>query len=180
MVHSKRFMPCKSRLFCFSISVPFWYFSVPVRAGTGNFFVFLFFTTMHFFQCVVPRIQCGVTFIFVNFLFSFCSLSAASLLRTLAVYGQECFWRWPIHVVLVGPIAFLSTTEAHSFFYVFLSESVSLAAPSCMASSSWFGQFPNTVSKLRPPLPRGNRFVGSVHLLKIQSKSEAKKCLTII
>jgi hypothetical protein len=53
MVHSKRFLPCRSSFsfFCFGYVLIFFCSSL----RTGNFFVSLFFTCMRFFQCVVPR-----------------------------------------------------------------------------------------------------------------------------
>jgi hypothetical protein len=47
--------------FCFGYVLIFFCSSL----RNGNFVVSLFFTSMRFFQCIVPRMQCGGTFPFV-------------------------------------------------------------------------------------------------------------------
>jgi hypothetical protein len=91
--------------------------------------------------------------------------SLGNFLRSLAVHGQGCLvsWGWPIRVVLVGSMDFCPQRKHFpSFMFFSRSESVSLAAPSFMTSSSWFGQFPEAVSERGPPLPRENRFAWKI------------------
>jgi hypothetical protein len=144
---------------------------------TGNFFVFLFFTTMLFFQSVVPRMQCGGIFLFVVFLFCICSLSATffvpwrSMARSIYIFGCDpsalCWQtRWPFCP---------QWKHFPSFMYFSRSESVSLAPSSLMASSSWFSQFPDAVSEQTPSLPRKNRLAWK-QMVSAQSANSFAVC----